>query len=286
MVNFMRMPFHIHRRFPASMRSWLGKIGIARHIGNTLVFSLDGALAGCRMRGEGIGIYLSGDYEPRICEAIRRIVGLGWTCVDLGAHKGYFTLLMAKLVGNGGRVFTFEAHHGNARTVEDNVTLNQFRSRVCLENLAVSDGTKDVVLLYKGRDKNSSEWNIIGHDASGQRAQPFANVKAVALDQYFSPETHVDFVKIDIEGAEGQALVGMRRILRESLPIMLIEFHYEEGWETRAELLGLGYHLFDLQKGKWIDPLIDIARVYHCLAVPERRLKNLDLSFLTTFQKG
>ena len=80
-------------------------------------------------------------------------------------------------------------------------------------------------------------------------------------------------MKIDIEGAEAQALVGMRRILRESRPVVLVEFHNETGWAGREHLLTAGYSLRDAKNTRWLDPAAaNVHRVYHCLAVPEECL--------------
>ena len=85
--------------------------------------------------------------------------------------------------------------------------------RVRVENLAISDGADRYVWLHAGRNRAGSEWNIIGQDVAGRPTAPEMRVRAVSLDGYFSTNDRIDFVKIDIEGAEDQALRGMRRIL-------------------------------------------------------------------------
>jgi FkbM family methyltransferase len=226
---------------------------------------------------QGSSGYLEGSYEPEVCQIIMRLVQPGWMCVDVGAHVGYFTLLLAKLVGEHGRVIAFEAHPTNARLCRSNVGINGYEGRVQVENMAVSDGTYHWVKLFPGRGHSSAEWNIVGHDVEGNPSQPELEVPATSLDTYFPPGSHVDFVKMDIEGAEAQALRGMRRILQECRPLVLVEFHDENGWTGKEELFIAHYCLYDVRNGRWLDNGLEVERVYHCLAVPEERLEDIGL---------
>jgi FkbM family methyltransferase len=142
-----------------------------------------------------------------------------------------------------------------------------YASRIQIENIAVSDGTQSEVLLYPGRESSHAEWNIVGHDVEGMEKQAMLSVPAISLDNYFRSGSVLDFVKIDIEGAEALALSGMRRILRESRPIILIEFHDEAGWKGREELYAADYLLYDVS-GNALDQEKDTQRVYHCMACP------------------
>jgi FkbM family methyltransferase len=206
-------------------------------------------------------------YEPDICQAVERIVQSGWTCADVGAHVGVITQLLARLVGPAGLVVAFEAHPENARLLCENVNANGWGKRVRVENLAVTDGSCGRVWLFAGRECRPSEWNIVGHDVDGAQTRPEMEVPAKALDDYFPPGSRLNLVKIDVEGAEAQVLAGMRRLLREARPVAIIEFHDEAGWAGRKELLAAAYDLYDMS-GRRLDPVRDVQRVYHCLALP------------------
>jgi len=236
---------------------------------------LAGPLSGCWMRGKVYDAYLDGSYEPEVCQTIMRIVQQGWICVDVGAHIGYFTLLLAKLVGERGRVIAFEPHPENARRLRFNARINGFETRVQVEDVAISDGISQSVNLFPGRGHSPAEWNIVGHDVEGNPRQPELEVQASSLDAYFTACPCVDFVKIDIEGAEAQALRGMRRLLRECSPFVLVEFHDEKGWTGRRELLAANYWLYDVRNARWLNSELDVGRVYHCLAVPRERLADV-----------
>lgn len=93
-------------------------------------------------------------------------------------------------------------------------------------------------------------------------------VPAMALDAYFSANSRVDLIKIDIEGAEAQALAGMGLLLRVARPIVVTEFHGKPAWASRAELFTTRYKLFDMN-GRKIDAIADTQPIYHCFALVE-----------------
>ena len=207
-------------------------------------------------------------YEPDVRAALTAIVRPGWTCADVGEHRGLITLHLARLVGPEGQVIAFEAHPDNARELVRVVETEKLGATVRIKNLAVNDGSRDRVNLHHGRRRATEEWNIMGRDLEGRPTPPEVEVPATSLDAYFNGAT-VDLVKIDVEGAEAEALAGMRRLLRENRPALVIEFHDEAGWAGRQELLDADYDLYEMD-GKRLSPS-DPERRYHCLALPNER---------------
>jgi FkbM family methyltransferase len=224
-------------------------------------------LPGYKLSGQDATFYIE-DYEKNLISLLERIVHEGDICVDVGAHMGYVTLLFAKLVGEKGYVYAFEAHPTNAKQVTFNLQQNHMSNRVKVENMAIADGKAKKLTIYAGRDNAAAEWNIVGHDVYGNPTQAVLKIPATSLDDYFSASMPINIVKMDIEGAEALALTGMRRVLREQRPAIVIEFHSEEGWQGRQELLQANYRLFDINSGQWLEEPLNHPRVYHCLAVP------------------
>jgi FkbM family methyltransferase len=210
-------------------------------------------------------------YESDVRAALEALVRPGWTCADVGAHHGLITRELARLVGPTGRVIAFEAHPENVRELQWVVAADHLDERVRVENLAVTDGSRSRVGLHPGRRHASAEWNIVGTDLEGRPTPPEFEVAATSLDAFFeSDEVAVDLVKIDVEGAEKQVLEGMRRLLRERRPELVLEFHDEAGWAGRHELFDAGYDLYEMS-GARLDPAKDVERRYHCLALPRER---------------
>jgi FkbM family methyltransferase len=210
-------------------------------------------------------------YEPDVSAALEALVRPGWTCADVGAHHGAITRRLARLVGPTGRVIAFEAHPDNVRELERTLAAEHLDARVRIENLAVTDGSRTRVELHSGRRHSSAEWNIVGTDLEGRPTPPELEVRATSLDAYFESQgVAVDLVKIDVEGAEREVFVGMRRLLRERRPELVLEFHDEAGWGGRHELFDAGYDLYEMS-GARLDPAKDVERRYHCLALPRER---------------
>lgn len=218
--------------------------------------------------GSLIGIGAPDD-EKQVCEAVRRLVKPGWVCVDVGANVGLITSVLAEAVGPRGSVIAFDAFAGNTVLLKQRMSLRGFGDRVVVETVAVTDGLKPRIWLHSGRDRSSCEWNIVGHDVDGCPTPPEMEIYAVSLDQYFKPGAPLHFVKMDIEGAASQALAGMRRLLREQRPILLIEFHDEAEWAGRRYLLDAGYSLFELD-GRRVEAPAEAQRRYHCIAICEQ----------------
>jgi hypothetical protein len=88
------------------------------------------------------------------------------------------------------------------------------------------------------------------------------------LGACFPAGSSLDFVKIDIEGAEAKALAGVRRLLHELRPILLIEFHREAGWAGGHQLLSERYNVYDMN-GRNVSS--NPQRPCHILALPDEK---------------
>ncbi len=203
-------------------------------------------------------------YEPDVVAAIQRHVSPGATCIDVGAHEGAISRVLARATGPGGHVIAFEAYPPNAEDLRAALA-SEGLDWVTVENCAITNGGAKTVWLHSGRDKNSAEWNIVGHDVEGRETAPEVEVRAASLDDYWPERDPLHFVKIDVEGAEAHVLAGMPKLLRSARPTILVEFHDDESWKGRRHLLEAGYSLETLAG----DPVPrDSPRVYHCLARP------------------
>jgi FkbM family methyltransferase len=184
------------------------------------VFELAAPLEGYKMSLEwrSSKAFVFGTYEREVVSALLEVVKPGWIVFDIGAHVGYFTLLLAKLVGLKGRVVAFEPFPENFQTLEENVRLNGARN-IVLERSAVA-ATSGMASL-RSNDSNRQTFT-----ASLVHGQPGSEVKVVSLDDYAAGQREqIDFVMMDVEGAEADVLMGMRSILRRNLPLLLIELH-------------------------------------------------------------
>jgi len=163
---------------------------------------------------DSLKLGVNGIYEPQETLLIQELVKPDWTCIDIGANIGYFTLIMAKKCKH---VYAFEPELNNFNLLKQNMALNKFGD-VTIYREAVGDytGTKPLYIC----DNNNGMHRLYKSKHCGTRV---AYVYTVQLDDYKFPK--VDFIKMDVEGAEHGALTGMVELLIKDKPTILMEFH-------------------------------------------------------------
>lgn len=171
--------------------------------------------------------YVLGIYEHATVRALRRYVRPGSRCVDVGAHLGYFTILMARIAGPSGRVVAFEAFPDTFRTLEENIALNRLEN-VVIEPRAVSDAPGTISLVFERKQRFSGTPSAVAYAVEGE--SDVLDVPAVSLDEYFRQRPDLpQLIKIDVEGAEFAVLCGARETLVRARPVLLVEVHGRGG---------------------------------------------------------
>ena len=170
---------------------------------------------------DGLALSIFKIYEPNQTEIVKKYVHEGDIVIDIGAHVGYYTLLMAQLVGENGKVYSFEPDPVNFQLLKKSVEINGFENVVLIQK-AVSNIT-DKVKLFLGDD--DSAINRI-YDAKLGDAKESIDVESVTIDEYFKENDElVNFIKIDSEGSEVKIINGMKQFLsRNQELVMMTEF--------------------------------------------------------------
>jgi FkbM family methyltransferase len=167
-----------------------------------------------------------GLYELDTLRLIRRILVPGSHFVDGGANIGYFTLHAARFLGGQGRVDSFEPDPLNLTRLKAHLAANHLSVNLHEAALGAAPGT--LTLYHPGGQ--SAEANNHGRASLYQSLAPggqsFA-VPMVRLDEALDG-TAPTLIKLDIEGAEVQAVTGMQQLLVSQRPPMLIVEHNEE----------------------------------------------------------
>lgn len=154
-----------------------------------------------------------GVYEPFITKMLQDEIKEGDTVLDLGANIGYHTLLFARQVGERGKVYAFEPDPINFQLLKKNVEVNGYKN-VIMEQKAVSNKS-GFMKLYQDKDSTTSH-SLRRNDSC---SNIFNTVEVIRLDEYLGSEK-VNFIKIDVEGAEHHALEGMGSLLKNPMKIM------------------------------------------------------------------
>ncbi len=209
-----------------------------------------------------------GQWEPFETQLFLSALGSGDRVLDAGANLGYFSLVAAARVGASGRVYAFEPEPRNYRLLQANVLLNGFEQRVTCCEAGLSDRPGQA-LLYLSDD------NLGDHQL--QPDEPGRDAVSVALEQgsawFAGREERLDFVKVDVQGAEHAVINGLLPLLEasgEQLRILL-------------ELTPLSLRNAGTSGAALIDTLASLDLPFHIVDHIEHRLVATDAAALSTW---
>jgi FkbM family methyltransferase len=162
------------------------------------------------------------DAELKEQALVRSVVTPGMTVFDVGANVGKYTKLFSLLVGTQGRVFAFEPDPDCAQRIRDQIAADQL-TNVTLVQAAVCEAPGQVVLNRFPAEYCS--WNSLGRPLMEDPRAPEqfvpiigqVKVDAVCLDDFCRAHAidKIDYLKLDVEGAELRALQGAHDLLAQ-----------------------------------------------------------------------
>lgn len=176
---------------------------------------------------------LGGGYLRSQTRAFAEQVRRGATVIDVGAHKGYWTLLGARLTGPGGHLLAFEPEPRDAERLRRLIGRNRLANAEVVE-AAVAAGPGTASFARGART------------GTGQlRPRGDYRASTVALDdELASRRLTPDIIRINVAGAERSVLQGADRTLRGAAPVVFLSTHGPlPHTECTAILTSLGYTL-------------------------------------------
>jgi FkbM family methyltransferase len=167
-------------------------------------------------------------------EAIRKITSKNTVFADIGACKGDILGVLCDSCNKG---YAFEPDINNFHILQE-----KFNGKsVEILNVVVSN-INDKIKFYNRGDYIG---NILGHDMDYRKYSSYVLVDSVTIDSFFA-DKEIDFVKMDIEGAEWMAFEKAQETLKNKNIVFQVEFHLDEDWNKRHMLYDLGYDVFTL----------------------------------------
>ena len=145
---------------------------------------------------------------------VRKVIGRGDTVIDCGANIGYYALLFSRIVGKEGEVVCLEPDSNNLAELYNNIESNKIENITIVECAAgANDGE---TILEPGLNAQVAPDELKG-----------VAVKLYKIDTIVDNLRikKVDFIKIDVEGYEGEVLRGMKKTILSCSPSILIEVH-------------------------------------------------------------
>jgi FkbM family methyltransferase len=178
------------------------------------------------------------EWQYKQINALKQIAQPYWKYIDIGASTGELLQYFIKSMDYG---YAFEPDPMNYANL-----INRFgNNNVTIINKAVSDICGNINFW----DNGSHMGNILGHDMS---FTPYANsflVESTTLDDFLVDKS-VDFIKIDVEGAEWKIFKGATQTLKNKNIVYQVEFHLDEDWHQREILYDHNYGIYDLNLNK------------------------------------
>jgi FkbM family methyltransferase len=223
-------------------------------------------------------------FETAEAAFVARFLRPGMTVLDVGAHHGLYTLLASKCVGRDGRVIAFEPSSRERQRLRRHLRWNRCRN-VDVEACALGEraGEADLYLVEGAHD-----WCNSLRAPNIEEVTSKVRVEVRRLDDVLEGMSwpRVDFVKLDVEGAELSFLHGARRMLRGDVrPAILVEVQDVRtapwGYEARGIVRLLadgGYSWFALADDGSLESVSSELSSYdgNLVALPHERFEEFN----------
>lgn len=159
-------------------------------------------------------VTLSSDYEKNVWDYLNPVIGDVF--IDIGAHVGKYALRAAKLVGQNGLVIAVEPHPENFQALLKGIELNGFENVLAINVAAWNEECKLKLFLHDAAVYHSAKIDLgLGYvEVEGRRIDSV--VKELGVEQ-------VNWIKIDVEGAEIEVLRGLEKTISRYAPKLIIE---------------------------------------------------------------
>jgi FkbM family methyltransferase len=199
-----------------------------------------------------------GSYEPHVVQVLQAHIKPGMVAYDVGANAGYLSLIMSRLAGPQGHVYSFEPDPKNIQALRANVVDNHL-SNVEIIPKAVSNECGTISLA-------TYDYSLISHivaDGKIPASAQLVQVPVISLDSfvYTDQAPRPGFIKIDVEGGEQRVFMGAARLIEEARPVIVAEIRGGSIWQNiSAFMKARGYESQALE-GAWqldVDNLGDI----------------------------
>jgi FkbM family methyltransferase len=182
-------------------------------------------------------VFFNRGFEYKTLDIVKKCVKEGMIVVDIGANIGLYSILLSRLVGETGKVYAFEPDNNTYDILIENLKMSKCYN-VEVHRIALSD-KKSTVILTKPDDKHGDAFNYIKEVSITSSNN---SLLTETLDDFFYERTinQIDFIKIDVEGAELLILRGAQKTLFKSENISIVSECYEKF------LLRFGHKISDL----------------------------------------
>lgn len=199
----------------------------------------------------------------------REFVKAGSVVWDVGANVGLLSIAAARRAGVSGKVMAVEPDIWLAALLRRSAAMQPPTSaRIEVIPAAVFDSPAIATFNVAQRGRASNFLVAAGGSSQTGGVRETVSVLTITLDWLMEQGAAPDVLKIDVEGAERNVLLGAQRVLAEARPVILIEVYNDSRADVTAMLLQNGYKLYDWDA----TPRVSVDQAsFNTLALPPGR---------------
>lgn len=176
-------------------------------------------------------LFLFKERDTELIEYMKEKLSPGDTVIDIGANIGYETIWAAKIVGKTGKVYSYEPLPNLCAQIQESIKENSFTNTI-VKNKAAGNIKGELTLYIHPKDA--------GLTSAKRQSELLVKTSLVKLDDDLEKIEKLNFIKIDVEGYEYEALTGATKLLEIHHPKIIFEFTpelYEQDRRGKSEEL-------------------------------------------------
>jgi len=171
----------------------------------------------------GLTVLRGDEYEPDTIRIMCILLRKGCVFCDIGANEGYFSVIASKLIGPTGKVYAVEPQRRLDPVFQQNMRLNNCQNVTLLQCAITDQVGQSYIYLSPNTNTGSS-----GLRRATKYWNPKQLVETLTLEELIERNaiSHVDLMKLDIEGYEYEAILGSTHVLKEGvIEAIALELH-------------------------------------------------------------
>ena len=175
-------------------------------------------------KGPESSLYYFGEYESGTLSVFKKFLCKHDIVLDVGAHIGFISLIIANFVGENGLVYAVEPHPKTYRILEENIRINKFKN---IHPMNIALGSKvSKAKIYENYNINRGSASLICPENVDNRESRW-QTKVTTIDTLIEKRKIKipKLIKIDVEGFELEVLKGAKKLVSSSqAPALCVEF--------------------------------------------------------------
>ncbi len=183
-------------------------------------------------------LIFEGNFELNEITFLKKILKKGDFFLDIGANIGLFSIHASRIIGDKGKIISFEPSPITFSRLKENIDLNDFKN-IDIRNIGISDNKGELTLNIS--ESGHDAWDTFAVNIDKKMFNKCTTVPVHTLDEELKDidKEKIALVKIDVEGWEKFVLNGAKEFLTNHEPILMVEF-------TENNTEAAGYNVLEI----------------------------------------